>query len=157
MGDWRGYDHVGESDHVWQLGGEYGNVVSCGDTDSPQSRSYFLLAGLNLLWIPIVYLCMLSMLDHRAATNESDSLSRDSQSIPRVNRRPFLHGQSFPLENGASIQSPRRCSGGARCHKPNLPSWQDRVELRPIGGSTCDRLKMDQLTTAYAMYIKLPR
>lgn len=58
MGDWRGYDHVGESDHVWQLGGEYGNVVSCGDTDSPQSRSYFLLAGLNLLWIPIVYLCM---------------------------------------------------------------------------------------------------
>jgi hypothetical protein len=25
----------------------------------PQSRTYFLFAGLNLIWIPIVYLCKL--------------------------------------------------------------------------------------------------
>ena len=71
----------------WSIGVGWTVLVNPIMFEKLENRTYFLFAGLNLLWIPIVYLCKLVSPSTKTTTKldvnhfRSNSLPRDGESI----------------------------------------------------------------------------
>lgn len=97
----------------WAIGVGWTTLVNPIMFETLKNRTYFLFAALNLIWMPIAWLCECWNAGKDTQTaDKCPSLSRNSGQVVGIDRRLVLDIVRIQLEDGTAVQGTRRYTGG---------------------------------------------